>query len=285
MKTDIIVYHGGCQDGITATWCFDMVADASARPKCIKGVHGKSDVNESEFTDKVVVFVDFIYPMNVMLAILEKCKYMIVIDHHETSIEICKNLAESDGDRFESHIDLDRCAAQIAWDLLMGCERPWFIDDIGDRDLWKWTHPDSYYSTRGMDLRSVKDVYELRSRKWYVPVGKILSEDEDKQISNICHKCTHCVYGGAKVSLVFECPYAVAGPVSDTLLRTCDAVVFVRYDMQSDTWRCSARGENILELFKQLGAAGHQSAAGFTVQGQLQKVFTASRSTTVELAH
>lgn len=133
---DVYIYHDKCMDGLTAVGVAlqPQLTCSVLNPniKLIAATHGtKLDI--SALVNKSVCFLDFSVSKADMLAILDLASHVTVMDHH---ISVHEELCSIDHPNFEYVYRSDKSGAQIAWECFIGGEEPYFIQLIGDRDLW-----------------------------------------------------------------------------------------------------------------------------------------------------
>lgn len=128
-----ILYHFPCQDGFGAAYAaWKKFGDTAT----YKGVSYGKPLPEMPDASEVYI-VDFSYPKDVLVELAKKCK-VVVLDHHVTAKE---QLAGLDFATF----DMNRSGAGIAWDYFHpNTSRPWLINYIEDRDLWKHKLPQTH---------------------------------------------------------------------------------------------------------------------------------------------
>ena len=216
------------------------------------------------------------------------CKYakhITVLDHHETSFRdlnglLIKNLSYI--------IDMDRSGAQIAWDFCHGPkERPWFIEIIADRDLWKWEllhskeigkalYNGGWYTWEKMqELENSKTPDEDRAK--FQKEGEFLLSVEEKEVEYLVNSSVLCKFGDYRVRLT-TCNPQLRSEVGSRIseLSDCDFAVIWRYDFLSDQWWISLRGSKDCKialniLCEKFGGGGHPKACGFTIHGKKSK--------------
>ena len=164
----VIVYHGGCLDGIAASWVMrhyfttikhkrnNEITLIGMAPQCINllgELHNHNIKLESESYN--IIFVDIcpaIYILQNIIRLNEQSGNLSrfeVYDHHITNKDIFKTFHSDLIGNMTWVFDMDRCGCQIAWDEFMQSPvlgipepRPTFIDYVADGDLWKWELPD-----------------------------------------------------------------------------------------------------------------------------------------------
>lgn len=300
-KTDLVVYHANCPDGLGAGWVFWRDVFYRDNKKFFPGKY--DDKNLPNVDNLNVVLVDFAYPKDVMLQLLAKAKSIRVLDHHKTS-EPLRSITDV---RFSLVLDMDRSGAMIAWDEVHPyLRRPWFIDDIGDRDLWRWSIPDSKNTTRGMFGMGKYHTFETldsventdRERNKFKLIGITLNMDDERTYDALVRAATDCMAtpypGGPKYKVrVVECDHTKASEVGNRLAldKLCDFAVMYRYNMVKDEWYLSCRsliGNNVdlTTILKQFDpkSGGHATSAGMTIYSgrNLRSFFTPKTTTFVE---
>jgi len=153
---NLIIYHGGgCPDGSAAAWCAQRFL---GRDNCIlyPDIYGTDTLPPFEkvkAADKTYI-LDFSYSREAML-VMSGMTDLLVLDHHASVEAICKDLDFCE-------FDMKRSGAGMAWDHFFPDEsRPWFIDYIEDRDIWKWFWPNSRFALAYIDTMPQEyEVYE-----------------------------------------------------------------------------------------------------------------------------
>ena len=130
MKYDIIIYHGGCPDGISGAWCYRDIYDESV---FYPGRHGKPP---PDVKDKNVLMIDFSYPLEVMTTVIKDAKFVKVLDHHKSAEQLKKIIS----DKFVLILDQTKSGGQLAWidvnsskNIPMECSDKKFISEAGSR--------------------------------------------------------------------------------------------------------------------------------------------------------
>jgi oligoribonuclease NrnB/cAMP/cGMP phosphodiesterase (DHH superfamily) len=310
MQNTTVIYHYGCPDGLAGLWCFKKLIESSDTNKAYKGKF--NDVIE-EVKGRTLIFVDFTYRVDVMRELLQHAERIVVLDHHKTALDLVDLVKEYNNHKFQLVLDMEHSGAQIAWDYVRGTydssmhmkfsetfttNRPWFIDDIADRDTWKWQVPDSKFTTKAMNALQFYTSLEAfdklteESRAHIIDVGKILDKVESDTINQICKNAVKCYCTSPldatktwKVMLI-QTTHNLASEVGAALCeknQDVDFAVMYRYDILSDEWWLSCRASkesktDLTEVAKYFSkGGGHAKAAGLTLynaKGQfLRSVF------------
>jgi oligoribonuclease NrnB/cAMP/cGMP phosphodiesterase (DHH superfamily) len=277
MKYDLVIYHGRCPDGIAAAWCLWR------ENKELEFYAGAHNEPPPDVKDKRVIMVDFSYPIETMKQLVSSAISIRILDHHKSA----EPLKELTADNFSCVIDMDRSGAQITWDEFNPKKpRPWFIDDIGDRDLWRWEVAGSRAVTRAMSkyYTTFETFNELtdEDRNEFLIKGNALLEDDERMYTTMAKAAIDCTLGEFKCRLV-ECSFGEhISDLGNTLVldQKADFSVMYRYDFFGNRWRLSLRAHpdsdvSVLDAIKLLGGdgGGHVKAGGCVVKGNLQDYF------------
>jgi hypothetical protein len=146
----LIITHANCGDGVAAATAFTKEAYAwvgkrlsvtdyrsklfpNIDPNSVKihSTHERNFVDDKRMpshTGKIVIILDYTYPMETLLEIKSRALSLHVFDHHPV-------LGDASALPDWYYLDQTRCASRIIWNKLHTVE-PWFIPHIEDRDLW-----------------------------------------------------------------------------------------------------------------------------------------------------
>ena len=86
LKDTVIVYHAGCNDGLTAAACVEAYRHTyglEKRPTYIAGEYGKVGQYD-DVKDKNVLFVDFSPTLDNIKQLVNNGNHIFVLDHHKT---------------------------------------------------------------------------------------------------------------------------------------------------------------------------------------------------------
>lgn len=280
---DLVIYHNPCVDGTAGAWPFwrenrDRYAKGLIKFQGYRNDH--SDPPDVKGLN--VVIVDCCYSREKLLKMKNDANRVIVLDHHDTNERCTEGLDDC-------IFDMDRSGAQIAWDFVYPqTQRPWFIDIIADRDLWKWEIPHSKsigkamfaqecYTWEKMDdlMRSIAHGTSKTDIATFRIIGDILNSVEEQEIKSSCRKA---VLSNFRVGddvyrvKVSYCPPHLRSDVGNKLAdHECDFAAIYTYDFSSDQWWISLRGHkgglNLAKIAERLGGGGHPPAAGFVIDG------------------
>jgi oligoribonuclease NrnB/cAMP/cGMP phosphodiesterase (DHH superfamily) len=167
-KDSIVVYHGNCPDGFGAALvCWLALGD---RAEYLPYQHGAP---APDATGKHLYIVDFSFPLPVMEQLNETAASITLLDHHITAE---RNLASFSCKCGRVHFDLKKSGASLAWNHFYPNEPlPRLIAHIEDRDIWRWTLPDSAH------FLSLVDTVPFEFEQWK-PLLELSDEGYEKVV-------------------------------------------------------------------------------------------------------
>lgn len=277
-RRNVIIYHGGCPDGTASAWCFYHALNDDQLAECKFYPASHSNKKYPSVDNCHVYIVDFSYSKDIIVEMLNKALSVTVLDHHKTSQELSNITHE----KFRLVLDMNRSGAQITWDFIhRGKPRPWFINDIADKDLWTWKIPFSQETTRAIDSNdhasSVENFDKLTkvSRNKYKLYGRILRNDDIityRQHTEHAIRCIFTIGNNTYKVLAVECRSRLASNVGDYILRknpNIDFAIMYRHNFLQKKWVLSLRsrenGTDVSQIAKQLQGGGHPCASGCSV--------------------
>lgn len=280
---DLIYFHKNCPDG----WCAAYIAkkrypEAQLRPLD----HGltREQVIEiiAESLGKDVLMIDFSLRERAQNDALKNgAKSFRILDHHKSA------QANLEGANY-AVFDMNRSGAGLAWDYLFGKDsdlaerslgwggvvkghfRPWFVDYIEDRDLWRWALPNGREVCAFLD--SVPWTVEGFDNLKNIDLSKVL-EFGRGAVSHLDgyveRTVTHSRDGnllGYKVKVV-NAPYSGASEIGNNLAKLPGVDFSVSwFERADDIIQFSLRGTGKVDLSviaRKFGGGGHFNAAGF----------------------
>lgn len=287
---DLVIYHKSCPDG----WCSAFIANKrypEAELLCLD--HGVEPPYE-KVAGKDVLVVDFSWrtrEINDRLA--KSAKSFQILDHHLTAQAV---LADADYAVF----DMNRSGAGLAWDYLFGKDspllkdeplpykpeyahdqsvwmvnRPFYVDFVEDRDLWRHKLPNSkevnayimslshtidVWST--LDVIDAADAIEL-GRGAVAQINHYVEKMiEHRQIGYMMVKQDE--FRKLSVAIV-NAPYMNISEVGHELTKFADIGMgyFERGDGIIQFSLRSVGDIDVSVIAKAYGGGGHKNAAGF----------------------
>ncbi len=132
----LVIYHGNCWDGFCAAW---VARTALGEIDAVPAQYGTAP---PVVVGREVYILDFSYPREVMIQIVQDVAFLRVLDHHKTAKDA---LAGLPGCMFED----EKSGGRMAWEYFaslggwLGMPAPWLVDYTEDRDLWRHVLPNS----------------------------------------------------------------------------------------------------------------------------------------------
>lgn len=315
----IVYYHNPCPDGIAGAWCSWNYYEGFRHSVEYQGCRPEEEITAKllkrkgtgDLKNVTIYFID-ILPTRDIPGLCAAAKQVVIMDHHKTNSEYintvwntptCQNLTVV--------FDLERSGAQIAWDYFNpGTERPWFIDYIGDRDLWAWKLPNSRAINSGLQnqgyLDSLGDFYTFwRTNKDTEPeivmkqladCGKAIETYQARIIEQAKKNAVSIAYileDGSE-------PYVWAGTINQDLVSELGNILAERelpcgempffsviysYDIIKDEYKLSLRSSDknpnaadVSAIAKRLDSngGGHKHAAGCKISREMFWVYFGS---------
>lgn len=266
----LVIYHGQCRDGFCAAWCVWRRSPGAEFFEAHYGGQTPPDVR-----GRMVIMVDFSYPRAILAKMAEEAHALCILDHHKTAAEDLAGFEEEQtklGRTVKVVFDMERSGAGITWDHFnRGQPRPWLVDYIEDRDLWRHKLPNgpavnAYVGTIRYDF----EAYYQASRLNVEDVAKLGVAVEDKirqYVTEVAKNARRAVIDGHDVPIV----NAPQVDISELVGFLANGETFaVGWWQRSDGMFCyslRSKGDyDVSALAKLYGGGGHKNAAGFQVK-------------------
>jgi oligoribonuclease NrnB/cAMP/cGMP phosphodiesterase (DHH superfamily) len=266
MKQRLVVFHADCIDGFTSAWAaWRKFGDVDT-----EYMPARYGTPPPEVRGREVLVVDFAYPREVMLRMAREAASLRVLDHHHTW------QAALDGLPFAT-FDMQRSGAGLTWDVLHGGKRPWLVDYVEDRDLWRFKLPNSkavnaWIGALTRDSFSVWEGLLLVGAEASAERGYAVLAYLDRYVSEMVAQARLVEVAGHRVPMV-NAPYISISELVGALSEGHPFAVgwFQRSDGQY-VYSLRSRGPDgldVSEIAKSFGGGGHRHAAGFTLRERL----------------
>lgn len=300
IEFDTIIYHRCCPDGVSGLWCAHHY-----NKNDFEQISMKAGVDpEFDTTDKKLIFIDVCPSFNYLLVHTKLAKSITILDHHKSSLDMyIKNKDVLDTiDNLKIIFDMNKSGAQMAWDFFFDDkERPWFINYVGDRDLWKWELPSSreiasafefnnYFMDEDLSKLDILNNYVESDINELIKIGLVINEYQQRLISNEVKYSTEATLKVNDTVYKVRIGHIIGGMVSDLGNKLAneplstgelpDFGVVWNYNIDTQTWYVSLRGHNnspdLSAIAKHFGGGGHVKASGFRIESPdtLTSVFT-----------
>lgn len=266
-----VVYHGYCADGFSAAiLAKKALVAAGCRVSLFPARHG-APPHPAVVRHDGIVMVDFCYPAEVMAELKNSVTegQFLCLDHHATARPIIEGQPWG-------VFDDQRAGVELAWDQFHSGPYPDIVKWIADRDLWRWSCPESrafgralaqepWDETRWSHLLFSADAAELQEM---VRKGNIIDDYVNSLTGAMARKAIPLTLAGQDGWAV-EAPGAFASDVG--------AVVSEQKGSFAAIWQITEEGKtlevrlrsadsnvaNVAVLAEKYGGGGHPRAAGF----------------------
>ena len=227
-----------------------------------------------------------------MIEVCQKAQRVLIIDHHTTTCDVIYETGHINN--LSSVISLSCSAAQIAWDWIHNMfgtnnpNRPWYIEYIADRDLWKWELPDSkaigtamFYNDmyRWEEFDRIDKMSSDETEKFRESLknqGRLVLKIDERNIKHGCASAQLCKFKEFTVKLVTAFPH-LRSEIGNVLSQEgCDFAACANYNFKRDEWNVSLRASkdssiDLGQICKCFGGGGHPKSAKFIIYGKSSK--------------
>ncbi|MEK7131029.1 MAG: DHHA1 domain-containing protein, partial [Patescibacteria group bacterium] len=208
-------------------------------------------------------------------------KKVVLIDHHATSAESAKIATES-------LYDTSRSGAHLAWKYFHTDKKiPKLVSSVEDYDLWKFKLPFTQeltlvISTKKFNFKTwdklAKEFEDATKRKELVKQGKTMLDYRENLIHELLERGEEVVFEGHRA-------FAINSPVFESEIGHH---VYGKKGMLAIIWsyrkkhgkpalKVSLRSDkniDVAEIALKYGGGGHKSAAGFTLEKEIEFPWT-----------
>ena len=288
---DAIVYHGPCSDGTGGLWCACHYNTIKTRYACKAGSNPTGD-----YTGMNIIFVDICPKIEYLLDLVKVARHVVVLDHHKSSEQMILDNKEllSSITNLTIEFDMERSGCQMAWDYFFDSQpRPFFIDYMGDRDLWSWKLPYSKEINTALWELGYIDSYDLSKMTGLLEnskskianlkyMGELIENANKRQIDiGVANALetqfkfedkTFRVWLAGNINPILRSDLGNAlcsKPFKDGVMPDFSACW--QFDPKSDEWWISFRGvpsrsPDLSVLASKFGGGGHPMASGITIK-------------------
>jgi len=268
MKRPIVIYHGGCSDGVAAAWCFFKIYGSMYEYH--PGVFNETP---PDVENRTVFLVDFSYDYETMRTICEQANKVVLIDHHKRSLEIAEKVKSEYSNLDTDSSSTEHSGAILAWNYLNGSfmivPMPKLFKYIEDRDLWSFKLEKtqavmSAVRSYETDILIYNFLFEKEISELYEE-GLVLQRAEKKIIKQLVSGSTvQCSILGYTVP-VANAPGIYTSEVGNILCKGYPfAIVYFDFGGEKHiSLRSDKQGIDVSEVAAVYGGGGHPHAAGF----------------------
>lgn len=283
----VVLYHRGCNDGITAAW-------AAWRKFGKHAVYLPFQYGEPipmECDERHVVMVDLSLKEDQLTEMLMRTKSLLIIDHHKTAKDLCFRLpavktyadymtyrCRGDGSGCIL-FDMNWSGAVLTWALfnnvhdIAPADLPLPLKLIHDYDLWKHEHAETkpinaWLINGGLTIERVDDLMTNGPTAEMLAVGNALMRYDDKIIRSVLREYLEVFTTNEGLTYVMvNAPHHLRNEIGDRLSDKYDFVVLYtrRKDRTIYSLRSRKGGTDVSYYAEQFNGGGHEEAAAFAI--------------------
>lgn len=295
-KFQSVVFHHPCADGGCAAWIVKKYNPDAAMVPCKAG--SEPDVTLESFSGQNVIYVDISPMPDYLLRLAAVAQSVFIIDHHKTNYERIETIGALPGN-VSCIFDMTLSGCQLTWRYFSMADEPWFVQCIGDRDMWAFALPFTREYFAGMAEQGLlcqegfQSMYDNARNPEYIErvlqIGTKELEFNDRCIADVVkHRRLECVYrDGEQLCRIWLYSCDNKTLVSDVGNRLMlqpfddgsmpDFAVGWNYDVANDCFNLSMRSlstcKDISTVCQKYGGGGHRNAAGCRVFVPLKTLF------------
>jgi len=260
MKRRLVIYHAPCLDGTTAAWAA-WRAFGDSDTEYLPAKYG--DPPPMDVAGRDVIVLDFSYSRADMLAMYHDARTLLVLDHHKSAEIALKDLPFA-------VFDMSRSGAGMAWDTFHSTPRPWLVDYVEDRDLWRFRLPDSK-AVNAWIHASPRETFEQWDALDAIPAllaaekGEAVLAYQAQYVREMVKQARPIMFCGHAVPVVNAPYFSISELLSALAEGNPFAVGWCQRPSGLYQYSLRSRGDFDVSLVAQkFGGGGHKNAAGFT---------------------
>lgn len=264
LKKPLVIYHGNCQDGFTAAWCFWY-----AFGDFYEFYPGVYQQDPPDVAGRNVVFVDFSYKRPVIEKMLEDADSILILDHHKSAYE---DLGDLEHPKLSMTFDMTHSGAYLAWKYCFSDDPPEALLHVEDRDLWKF----KLIGTK--EISAALFSYEYDFEMWTTLMvhtstdelhneGSAISRKHMKDVKELISVYKRQMYIGGYDVPVACLPYTHVSEAAHIMAQGVPfaACYWDTKDSRIFGLRSADDGLDVSKIAIKYGGGGHKHAAGFSV--------------------
>jgi uncharacterized protein len=276
MKT-YVLYHANCWDGFCAAWIARGVLKGDVEFIPVQYGHEPPKIEPMSR----LYILDFSYPKEHLFKWWipgpESVDHLIILDHHKTAQEnlgtFCSVCESTDLDIPKIVFDMNKSGARLTWEHFHKTKKsPGIVDYTEDRDLWRWSLPDSREVNSAirsfpMDFEWVDKIGKSSAeslRMMFAESGAAILRREQQIVDEHVRHAREIDMDGHKILCVNATVLIseIAGELASG--RPFGACYFYQEDGKKQ-WSLRSRdgGIDVSVIAKARGGGGHRNAAGF----------------------
>lgn len=277
----LVIYHDKCPDGLTAKSIaqlhFERV-NVQNKIAYYAGKHG--DIFPVELAeDKIVYFLDFVYPEDQFVAIKNVAKKIYVLDHHISNLNYLEKYKDYDKVNTR-YCTTSKSGAGIAWSFFFPkSPEPSIVTYIQDRDIWSWNSNQTKPFLTALEKDGINqdiyyDILKLYVQENFQEYNRVIEDITEKgkayleYFNSVCEQLSkdysYVNFKNYKNIPIINCPSKFASEVGNLIAEQHPKSFVILYNIREQEVRLSFRSVSFdvtapASLFK---GGGHKQAAG-----------------------
>lgn len=281
----LCIFHSNCQDGFAAAWVVRHALGDN-----VEFYPGVYDKPPPSVLGRNVILVDFSYKRAVLQEMACQSNSLLVLDHHKSARDDLADFGEappwevwreaahngslSTHARIRVRFDMERSGAGLAWDYFNpGEPRPLLIDRVEDRDLWRFSHPQTRsvcaaMAARAYDFEAWDEFMKPMNYPGLVLEGSAIERKHHQDILNLLPTTERRMLIGGRMMPVANLPPTLTSDAAHKMAEEADGIAACYIDTPAGrvfSLRSIDGGPDCQAIAKDYGGGGHVHAAGFTM--------------------
>lgn len=290
----LCIYHASCTDGFAAAWA---VRHALGEDN-VEFVAERYGSPPPDVAGRDVIIVDFSYKKAVIHEMAARASTLVILDHHKSAAEDLAALppllagfyapaAMLEWQRqcnaptsVHALFDMTRSGAGLAWDYFhLGQPRPWLIDLVETRDLWRQNDPrwhearlaHAYVNSYPFSFATWDKIMSLATtaagQQEIIKSGEAILRQHDKDVAEVIAVSRRRITIGGYDVPVANAPYMMSSDAGNAMARgePFAATYLDTAQGRAFSLRSTDDGLDVSAIAKSHGGGGHRNAAGFFV--------------------
>ena len=262
----VIIYHAHCQDGFGAAFAaYKKFGEKASYLACSDRVNPPEELEGKE-----VYILDFSYPKEVLLALEQKVKRLVILDHHISAKEAVLSVKESVFSDTHS-------GAYLSWEYFVGTEIPYFVTLLEMIDLAKDSKGEhanliTYILSKPYLFSAYEELLQECSNSESLAKVEIIGKAQHDYLELIIEATISepdfVIFEGYTVPCVNMSLPINEKSIALRELYTKYPPFAISYRFDNNLLKVSLRGDGEVDLASiasKYGGGGHHNAAGFVI--------------------
>jgi oligoribonuclease NrnB/cAMP/cGMP phosphodiesterase (DHH superfamily) len=273
LRNPVVLYHSACKDGFASAWAHHRSVAGTDEIVDYVPVYHDTPPPLFMLKDRDVVMLDFTYKREPMAEVGRVARKLVVLDHHQSASDDLAGFIPQCPQGSEVIFDMGRSGAGMTWDYFNPhTKRPWLIDYVEDRDLWRHALPHSgpvnaYISALAFDFKVWDDEAASDFDDLLIARGKAIQAKTRQYVREVIKNAREMLFEEHVVPVVNAPQHDISEllmflghdyPFSVGWCQLADGTF--KYSLRTGT---SPDRVDVSEIAKKHGGGGHKGSAAF----------------------